>query len=328
MSSAPILIAGAGLAGLSAAAALAQAGRAVIVLDKGRGVGGRMATRRFAGARFDHGAQFFTARDPAFQDLVAGWQAAGAAALWSHGFPGADGAPAEDGHPRYRGAEGMTSVPKLLAAGLDVRTETRITAVRRGGPGWLLDLHGGETLGGAALLLTPPVPQALALLDAGPVALPPDLRAALESITYAPCLALLARLDGPSGVPAPGALQIGGEPIFWIGDNQQKGISPAPALTIHGGPAFSAAHWGADDAVVAALLLRAARPWLGAAVIGRQLQRWRYSLPLNPLPQRFRAAPAADGAPLLFAGDAFGGPRVEGAALSGLAAAAALLERL
>ena len=42
------------------------------VVDKGRGVGGRMASRRVdtpAGqARFDHGAQFFTTRSDCFVD--------------------------------------------------------------------------------------------------------------------------------------------------------------------------------------------------------------------------------------------------------------------
>lgn len=316
------LILGAGLAGLNAARLLHDAGRPVIVVDKGRGVGGRMATRRFGDGRFDHGAQFFTVRDPAFAAQVARWQEAGDAALWSLGFPNGDG-PAADGHPRYRGAAGMTSGPKAVAAGLDVRLDTRVTSVRRDGNQWLLDLEGGEPLRGTALLLTPPVPQSLALLDAGGVALPAPLRDQLSSVTYAPCLSLLVLLDGPSGVPAPGGLQLGGEPIFWIGDNQQKGISTVPALTIHGGPEYSRSRFGLDTALIAAELLRAARPWLGSAVRGWQLQRWRYSLPLTPRPERFLALPA--GPPLLFAGDAFGGPRVEGAALSGLAAGEALL---
>jgi predicted NAD/FAD-dependent oxidoreductase len=321
----PVIVLGAGLAGLTAARTLHGAGRDVIVFDKGRGAGGRMATRRFGDGRFDHGAQFFTVREPAFAALVERWLDTEDAALWANGFADASGVVQTDGHPRFRGLTGMTSVPKALAEGLDVRLETRITAVRREEDVWLLESEGGDSFRASALLMTPPVPQTLELLVAGGVLLPPDLHATLQSVTYAPCLALMLLLDGPSAVPAPGGLQLMSEPVFWIGDNYQKGISPgAHALTIHGAPQFSQDNWGADTAVIAALLMNAAEPWLGSAVRAWDLHRWRYSLPLTPLPQRFLAL--TDGPPLLFAGDAFGGPRVEGAALSGLAAAAALLE--
>ena len=66
---ADVLVIGAGMAGLIAAAELQRAGRRVLVLDKGRGVGGRLASRRIGEASFDHGAQFITARTPRFAAL-------------------------------------------------------------------------------------------------------------------------------------------------------------------------------------------------------------------------------------------------------------------
>ncbi|MFW6261976.1 MAG: FAD-dependent oxidoreductase, partial [Spirochaetota bacterium] len=84
-----VLIIGAGIAGLTAARRLVDAGRDVIVVDKGRGVGGRMATRRFSGATFDHGAQFISVRTEEFGSIMERWLADGVAELWSHGF--ADG---------------------------------------------------------------------------------------------------------------------------------------------------------------------------------------------------------------------------------------------
>jgi predicted NAD/FAD-dependent oxidoreductase len=53
-----VAIIGAGIAGLCAALTLTQAGLKVVIVDKARGVGGRMATRRLGGAVIDHGAQF------------------------------------------------------------------------------------------------------------------------------------------------------------------------------------------------------------------------------------------------------------------------------
>lgn len=79
-------IVGAGMAGLACAEELTSLGHEVRLFDKGREPGGRMSTRRIptsAGeANFDHGAQYFTVRDDAFQQKVAAWISEGAAAPW------------------------------------------------------------------------------------------------------------------------------------------------------------------------------------------------------------------------------------------------------
>jgi renalase len=118
-----VVIVGAGIAGLSAAGELVANGRRVVVLEKSRGVGGRMATRRVGDANCDHGAQFFTVRGPAFGGMVAEAREAGSVAKWCEGFSrsaSVDAAvtPATDGHARWRGASGMTDLPKRLAAQL------------------------------------------------------------------------------------------------------------------------------------------------------------------------------------------------------------------
>ena len=69
-----IIVVGAGISGCVCAWRLARAGHEVTLLEKGRGVGGRMATRRMEGARIDHGAQFFTARDPRMLELLSHWE--------------------------------------------------------------------------------------------------------------------------------------------------------------------------------------------------------------------------------------------------------------
>ena len=62
-----IAIVGAGIAGLAAARRLRAAGLTCTLFDKSPGLGGRMATRREGYLRFDHGAQYFTARGPRFR---------------------------------------------------------------------------------------------------------------------------------------------------------------------------------------------------------------------------------------------------------------------
>jgi predicted NAD/FAD-dependent oxidoreductase len=316
------LIVGAGMAGLTAAQVLHKAGVSVTLVDKGRGVGGRMATRRLEGAVCDHGAQYFTARDPRFVAQVEAWAAGGVVRPWATGFHTADGALKASGEPRYISPQGMTGVAKAWAAGLDVRLGLRVTRLVYEDT-WQVTAETGENFNADALILTPPVPQSLALLAESVFTLPVDVQQALEAVRYQPCYALMLTLEGPSQVPPPGGLWLDGEPIAWVADQAQKGISPVSAVVAHSGPRFAETHWNTPDEEVTALMLEALRPWLGTAVLTTSLHRWRYSQPthLHSAPTLGLDAPA----PLFFAGDAFAGPRVEGAFLSGLAAAEGVL---
>ncbi len=324
-----IIIVGAGISGLMAANILQDAGWAVTVLDKGRGVGGRMATRRFGGASFDHGAQYFTVRHERFRAYVERWLDAATVAEWSKGFPSAEGESSSGQYPRYRGATGMTSAPKALAACVNVKTSVEVQQIDLIDGVWSLlaeDKGAGEavTYTAASLLMTPPAEQTLRLMRSGNVTLPQHVIESLAAIEFHPSFAVMALLDRPSALPEPGGLFMPGEPIRWMADNQQKGISDVPAVTIHSGPEFTHAHYEDDRDAVAKLLIEAARPQLGEAqVVAYQVQRWRYSQPSNMHPEKTLFT--ADPAPVAFAGDAFDGARVEGAAVSGMAAAEALL---
>ena len=323
------IVVGAGISGLLAARALQREGWDVTVLDKGRGVGGRMATRRVGEGTFDHGAQFFTVRGERFAGLVEGWLESGVAAEWTRGFADAEGRPNEDGHPRYRGTEGMTSIPKYISRGLDVRTEERALRVDDGDDGWEVVCESGLRVAGDALVLGAPVPQALDLTSSGSYTLPDGARRQLEAVSYDPCVALMALLEGPTSVPEPGGMQIKGEPLDWIGDNKRKGISEAPCITVHAGPDWSRSHFEDGESEVVDSMISLAGDRLGAdlapAVVETSLARWRYSWVTNPHPEPCLVA--SETPPLLFCGDAFGQPKVEGAALSGLAAADHLLGR-
>ena len=318
-----LVIVGAGLAGLTAARALAGQYE-VVVLDKSRGVGGRMATRRIGAATIDHGAQFFTTHSPEFAKVVETWTAAGVAQPWFTGRVGPDGVVDADGHTRFRGVGSMNAVAQHLAKGLDVRRSTPVRSVARSGDGWLVTTP-HDALTADAVLLTAPVPQSLALLAVGGVELADVDQRALQAIEYEPCLAVLALVDGPTRLPPPGAVDPADGPVDWVADNQRKGVSTAPAVTIHATAAFSRQQWDADDESVVAALLAASH--LGCAPLpgGTQVQRWRYARPITVYPARFLAAHELP--QLLLAGDAFGGAKVEGAVLSGMAAAEWLTDR-
>jgi predicted NAD/FAD-dependent oxidoreductase len=305
----PTAIVGAGLSGLVAAQELRRLGQPVVVLESAGVAGGRLATVQSGGATFDHGAQFFTTRSEAFTGFAADLVAGGVAYEWCQGFNEVDG------YPRYACHGGMAALADHLSLGLDVRTGVTVRSLApAAGGGVVVDTDAGE-LAAASVLLTPPVPRSLALLDRFPV------EPALRDIRYHKVLALLVSLDGPSAVPEPGARQLSDGPFSFVADNRRKGISTRSAVTFHAAHGLSGERWAAADAEVEAELLAEARPWLGDATVSSvQLRRWEFAGPVTPWPDA--CCRIADG--VVIAGDAFAGPKVEGAYLSGLAAATAL----
>lgn len=315
------LVIGAGIAGLSAAAALQKAGRKAVVIDKGRGVGGRMTTRRVGAATFDHGAQFVTARDSRFGDVLEKARTAGAALEWCRGFTAE-----ADGHARWRGTPGMSSLAKHLALGLEIVQEKQVSVLKQKTDHWSVSMADGEIWSAKAIILTAPVPQSLVLLEAGGVVLELGLKTRLSAIQYERCLTVMAVLEGPSRMAPPGGIAPNQGPIAWIADNQIKGVSAEPAITIHATDEFSVTHWDQDRDETARMLIAAADEWLGVGIKSFQIHGWRFSKPKQTDPSP--CAIVSNKPPLVLAGDAFAGPRVEGAALSGWAAVEAVIDAI
>lgn len=317
-----VLVVGAGLSGLVAARVLQAGGLRVLVVDKGRSVGGRLATRRIGDARLDHGAQFFTVRGEEFAALVDEAKEAGVVYEWCDGF---DQEP--DGHARHAATGGMNALAKWLAVGVDVQIATELHEISSEGGTWVAGSRDGSTIETGALLLTAPVPQSMALLDAGGVTLDAEADAMLRAVRYFKTIGLLATLDRAPAVPEPGGVQLPqSEPFTFVADNQRKGISDAPAITLHANHQYSEQRYDDAQDEVLAELLDLAVPWIGAASVQEaQLKKWRYAGPISPVPDPTVVREVA-GAPVAFAGDAFGGPKVEGAFNSGHAAGTALTE--
>lgn len=315
-----VVIIGAGMAGLVAARELAATGKDVVVLDKGRGVGGRLATRRI-------GVE------------AANGEVDGAPALLDHGAPTVDDATRDELVARYGGwptDRGISAVAKHLAVGLDVRLSYRVERVGVHDGAWRIEGVGPdgrfEPLLASSLLVTAPIPQTLELLAASGIELDGAVDATLRSVRYDPCIVVLAVLDGPSGLVADGVRRPTSDPVELVVDHQLAGASPLPAITVRASPSAGEALWSApDDEVVARLLEGAA---LGARVVDgtAQVHRWRYARVAEPV--RATHLVAAKDPLLVLAGDAFVGAdgRVDGSHVSdlgvayrsGLAAAAAL----
>ncbi|MGB0370551.1 MAG: NAD(P)/FAD-dependent oxidoreductase [Opitutales bacterium] len=309
------IVIGAGISGLLAATQLKEAGKSVLVLDKGRGVGGRMATRRMGEARIDHGAQFFTQRSDVFKPWVQGWVASGKLSKWYR----------DKFDLCWRGKTGMTDVPKLLAQNLEISKSTKIIEVSYEQDTWTLKSEDAQSFTSQSLIITAPLPQALSLLKNSDIELPAADYEALDSVRYTRCLVALGTLNSKSKIREPGILKIEKSIVESITDNQKKGISPIASFTIHSSPEFAEKYWDSPNDVRLPLLLDAAQQYLGSEVAEASVHRWGFAKTLAPRPENhYCFAPLH----LALAGDGFLGGRVESAAQSGLAAAASVSKLL
>jgi predicted NAD/FAD-dependent oxidoreductase len=308
---ADIVIIGGGMAGLSAARGLAPSGNRILVLDKGRGAGGRMAARRveIAGEQvsFDHGAQYFTAREPGFRAVVAGWEAASLAARW----------PAAGGEA-FVGIPGMNACVKAMAEGISVRWGVRAERLCRDGAHWRIETGERHVTAPTVLVAVPAEQAAMLLAEAAPA-----LAARAASIVTAPCWAVMAAFA--DALPLPDTFRAADSPISWAARNSAKPRrAGCEAWVIHASPGRSRELVDRPKDAVAAILLAdffAATGIVPAAPVHLDAHRWLYAQP-----------EARPGVPPLYdpdigigiAGDWLHSPRVEGAWLSGRALAQAV----
>lgn len=304
MISRTVAIVGAGIAGLAAARELVNAGIAARVFEKSQGLGGRMATRRSGALSFDHGAQYFTARDPEFLALVGRWAEAGLASPWFD--------------TSFVGIPGMSAPPRAMADGLVVAQGQTISGLRRTATGWHLDAPEVPVeqppAGFDAVVLAIPSPQAIQLLATAGIPL-----AGIETATYSPCWALMAAFDAPF-LGVPDQLWPGVGPLAWVARNSSKPGRPSlPSCYVaHATKDWSAAHLeltpqAASEKLLQALLgLASETP---APPLHAVAHRWRYALVDRAVNQSYLwDANARVGA----CGDWCLGPRVEAAFVSGL----------
>ncbi len=318
-----IIVIGAGISGCSCAHLLSMSGHDVTLVEKGRGVGGRMATRRMEGARIDHGAQFFTARDHRLQKLNHQWIQEKWVVEWYDKVPGCPGIPSD---MRYRGSRGMTGPAKSLTKDCSLALNffaEKMERKRR----WQVTERGGEerVLEADHLVITIPSVQMLELFERSNLDLGSSVMTRLEAIRHTRCLAILGILDRPSRLQFPGAVTHPFKDVDWLSDNQVKGISDRSAITLHASAEFSEQYWNVPDTEWGNQLMEPAGEVLGSRVVSWVSHRWGFAKPLVTFGESHCHLPEIG---LTLAGDGFGGERVERAAISGLDAADAILGSL
>jgi predicted NAD/FAD-dependent oxidoreductase len=305
-----IAIIGAGMAGLACAEHLVAQGHEVRLLDKGRGPGGRMSTRRVRTAdgvaEFDHGAQYFTVRDPSFRRRVEAWIAAGYVAAW----PAA-------GSQAYVGLPGMSAPLRQMAEVLGVRFATEVTGLERHADGVQLTLASAGVIDADAAVLALPAEQAAGLLTLAA----PDLADQASVISSEPCWTVLLAFAQPIAVAEPCWRGGDADVLAWAARNSSKpGRSGPESWVLQAGAEWSRRHLEADPGGVAQALQDALAQWLGIGLpplLVAQSHRWRFARSgaagLGSIWDRHRR--------LGICGDWLIGPRVEAAWLSGTALA-------
>ena len=320
-----IAVVGAGISGLVCARTLADRGHEVCVFDKARGPGGRMSTRRTGAWRFDHGAQYFTVRDPGFRLRVESWRELGLVSRWDGAIAVLDSGQTvltAGNTERYVAVPGMNAICRHLASGLDLRVGTRVTRLERFSGCWRLTGADGAALGSFdAVVVSAPAPQTADLLEEAA----PALAARAAAAEMAPSWAVMAGFPEPLGLGFDGAF-VNRSPLSWVARNGSKpGRPEGEAWVMHAAPGWSRRHLELDPEEAAARLLEAFREAVGglsARPTHLRAHRWRYALPEDPLSEPCLADPDLR---LAACGDWCAGPRVEGAFLSGCAAADGVL---
>lgn len=310
-----IAVIGAGIAGLSCASVLQEAGLNLNVFDKSRGAAGRMSTRCADDWECDHGAPFFTASHAEFHAEVMRWQQAGVVGLWAprlrtFGGHALDAAKAEV--PFFVGIPRMTSPGRLLAKALDLTVLTTVKQIQRQADGWQLFSAERGILDHRfdAVLLAMPAPQVQSLLQ--PVA--SELAALASRAVMRSCWALMMRFPVSVGMDFDAA-HINEGPLRWIARNGSKpGRSGAETWVLHANADWSAAHLAQDPNSVAQSLIEAFIELGGPAPEAWTAHRWLYADTDQPLTEG-SAWNAGDR--LGLCGDWLNGGKVEGAWLSG-----------
>jgi renalase len=344
-----VVVVGAGLAGLVAAQQLQKARYSVVVVEKSRGLGGRVATRRLQGNCADHGVCYLEAQGDRSQQLITTLLAQEVIQPWAdqiyeldeQGFLGAGA----EHHPRYGAADGMTAITKFLATGLEIWRGQRVTAIRpQSDQTWALSLEAVETdqaseLTARAIVMAIPAPQALVLVE--PLVargLPPEFLASLRSVEFDPCLTAIAVYSGDRqqelanlNLPWRAVMFSNHAELAWVGlDSSKRPNARQPVFVLQSSATFARQHLEETNlqAIGQQLLQSAAQaliPWLTVSE-SLQVHRWRYAFVAHPWQATHLVT--ANPLPLVCSGDWCGGSQIEAALTSGADAAAQINTQL
>jgi predicted NAD/FAD-dependent oxidoreductase len=338
-----IAIIGAGIAGITAARTLAKAGHHVHVFEKSRGAGGRMSTRESNFGTFDHGAQYFTVRDPRFSlaiqavpgttDICRPWSANAVRVLDPLGHVFEAARATKEAH--FVAKPGMNALVRHWAEplGKAISYNTPVNRLERAAKGlWTVHTDTKKFPGFDHVLLAIPSVQAENLLKAsGKEAANAKWLKAMDAVEVAPCWTMMVAFPNATQPnlhigPQWNAARSIHHRIAWLTRESSKpGRGKVERWTVQASAAWSAEHIADTEARVTAKLLRAFSELTGirAEPAHTQVHRWLYAKTITPLGAPYQYNPANG---LGTCGDWHLGHRVEDAFVSGLELALAVCQ--
>jgi renalase len=331
-----IAVIGAGIAGLTCAQKLQQAGKSVVIIDKSRGLGGRLATRRLAGTHADHGVCYLQAKGDRFQHWIDELESTGILRVWTTGIhrlaPDGSLQPPTKFANYYAAPSGATSIAKYLGRDLEIIGDKLISSIEPINNGWQLSSKDPEfSLTAAQVVIATPPAQALAITKN---AIDPTCIQQLSSVQFSRSISAIAvypTIDrtAAAAITWQGIQCIDHPTLAWIGLDSSKQLNPTqPVIVIQSSAAFAEQYFDAPDlAIVGQKLIDEVATFIPTLTTPEliQVHRWGYAFAQNPSSQQFITAQTA--APLYFGGDWCGGNRVESAYLCGMAIADRILDK-
>jgi renalase len=304
------IVIGAGLSGLNISRKIKNLNLgSVLVVEKSRGVGGRMATRRTLDCRFDHGAQFYRLKSD-IKELHQDWKQNGISHEWFISSKG----------DHWCSSSGMTTFAKSIAKDLEISLEKEIQKIHYENNLWKLTSTKNEEWFCQNLIISSPIPQTVKLLGG---AVNDQLLTEIKKINYTKALIALVTLEEDLMIDANGYVEFDSGHYFSISDQRKKGVSDIPALAITMSVDFSEQEFElADELILEKILKLFIIDFPNAKIKGKELKKWRYCQPKTQFNNLFLEIVPS----LFLIGDAFGGSSLLGAIRSSEALSNFLIE--
>lgn len=331
-----IAVVGAGISGLTAGKILASAGHEVVIFEKSRGFGGRMATR-YTGIdlenRLDHGINHFAVSDPVFNSAVEEWESKGLVQKWGQSFSFYDGETLLQRSPLsesslFTSVKGMNEIGRELGRMCDVHFNSKVGGLTYFGKHrtrkkpWMINFESGNVISADAVILATPAPQAYGILGMSQDETDTlKMVRQIDEIQYQSSFTLMLRFEG---VPVPSwqGIECENSLISFISNESLKrGEKDSLYLSVQSTYAFSQSNKDQLKEQVAEQLIHELSGILGSwakSYHWKQIHFWRYASCVNPLHVSYLDRLNED-APLALTGDYFKGSTLQDAYLSGYA---------
>lgn len=288
-------IVGSGITGLTLASNIKKTfpNLKIIVLEKSKGCGGRIATRRINESRFDHGLQFIEKSDLT-EKWIENWKSENIIQRF-----------VIDSSEKFCAISGVTQLTKNLASSLNIKYEFKVFSLKLNSRYWELTNEEGVKVFAKNIVMTSPLPQSLEILERSEL----NYDSRFSQIQYSKALVILIESTKDFD-PSLIYQENPNENIFSISAQHLKGNSKTPAYTIVMNPTWSEKHFELSDAEVLEKSIQLIKiKWPKLIVNSSHLKKWRYSIPIHTWKNLFECVHPG----IYLAGDAFGGPNIDGA---------------